>query len=450
LPLQWAGNSPKCHGISEGFGKAISLFAAAFEKILKFYVMSSKIRPFLKSFLIWFAVFYLALLLIESFSDKGNEGGQVAASITLSPETRDPVIGQLLLFEVKNNLTESVLFTSPCETSDSVEVSRVVNGQSLVLTDFSDCGSKNIKGFSLTPGAKMQFTMPDFSADWFSEAGRYQLELKLQTESGETELATSGEFEYENVGVFRKLFRSIVSKPIFNWLVFLTEKLPGHPFGWAIVILTVCVRLLLFLPNQKAMRSQREMQKLQPKIEALKKKHGKNQQLIAMKTMELYKSHKVNPMSSCLPMLAQMPFLIGVYFIVREGLSEHLRYLLYGFQVDVDLSVANNHFFGLDLSIPNIWVLPVLVAAAQFLALKLAMASSKKKSAAAEGEGMAAQMQQMQKTMLWLLPIMLGFFTATFPAGVGIYWLTSTLFGIGQQRLVNWQLDQPEVRRKTL
>jgi YidC/Oxa1 family membrane protein insertase len=61
---------------------------------------------------------------------------------------------------------------------------------------------------------------------------------------------------------------------------------------------------------------------------------------------------------------------------------------------------------------------------------------------------MMAQMEQMQKMMLWMLPLMIGFFTATFPAAVGIYWLTSTVFGIGQQKLVNWQLDKPQVRRK--
>jgi len=61
---------------------------------------------------------------------------------------------------------------------------------------------------------------------------------------------------------------------------------------------------------------------------------------------------------------------------------------------------------------------------------------------------MADQMQQMQRMMVWVMPLMIGFFTATFPAGVGIYWLTSTIFGIGQQKFVNWQLDKPKVKRK--
>ena len=180
--------------------------------------------------------------------------------------------------------------------------------------------------------------------------------------------------------------------------------------------------------------------------------------MLAMETMALYKKHKINPMSSCAPMLLQMPFLIGIYLVVKDGLSPHLNHLLYPFHSGVDLSIVDTNFLGLNLEIPNIWVLPVLVAVAQFIAIKLSMSAAKKqqgpkivekkKETKDKSPDMAEQMEQMQKMMLWMLPLMIGFFTATFPAAVGIYWLTSTVFGIGQQKLVNWQLDKPQVRRK--
>ncbi|MCL4139787.1 UNVERIFIED_CONTAM: hypothetical protein GTU68_031534 [Idotea baltica] len=150
--------------------------------------------------------------------------------------------------------------------------------------------------------------------------------------------------------------------------------------GLAIILLTIVVRLILFVPNQKAMASQRELQRLQPKMTELKEKHKDNQQLLAMKTMELYKTHKINPMSSCWPILLQMPFLIGLYYIILAGLSPHMTYFLYSFQKDADLTAVDNLFLGLDLTVPNIIPLAIMVGAAQWFALRLANMRMKKKN----------------------------------------------------------------------
>ena len=88
------------------------------------------------------------------------------------------------------------------------------------------------------------------------------------------------------------------------------------------------------------------------------------------------------------------------------------------------------------------WVLPILVGGTQFLAVSLSMYTAKKKGTVkkkdSDPNSMAAQMEQMQGMMKWIMPVMIGFFTATFQAGVGIYWLTSTIFGIFQQKYVNF------------
>ncbi|MCF7830766.1 membrane protein insertase YidC [Candidatus Gracilibacteria bacterium] len=416
----------------------------------------NKFKDFIKSFLIWFAIFYLVILGIEKFFGKKDQSHLPSESqVIITPIKKSMVIGNLIAFKVENKLDEKITFPSPCENPGSLKVLRLANDNQFNISEnaFENCNGKSVSSFELEPGSKITFGMKDFNLDLFSEPGKYQLEMNFEQEEN-IETVLSLPIEIKSPGVFRQLFRAIISKPLFNILVFLTNKLPGHPFGWAIIILTILVRIALFVPNQKSMRSQREMQKLQPKLEELKQQYGKNQQMMAMKTMELYKTHKINPMGSCLPIMFQMPFLLGIYYIVRDGLSPHLNYLLYSFQQGVDLSVVNSAFFGLNLDYNGPIVLAVLVGLMQWIAIKLSFISAKKRAnknsdkPVVKKDGPAGQMQQMNKVMLWMMPIMIAMFVTSFPAGVGIYWLTSTIFGIFQQRLVNWQLDQPQVVRK--
>ncbi len=413
-----------------------------------------KFNNFLKSFLIWFIVFYAALLGFEYFFGEKDKNGKNGAEITATPIDKSMALGNLAEFKIKNPLAEKAIFTSPCEKPGSLEVFRTINNQELVVSDFSDCNGKQVQSLTLEPNSSAVFSFKHFNGDVFTESGKYQIKMKFQV-GGEEKEVVAEPIEFDTPGIFRQLFRALISKPLFNTLVFFTEKLPNHSLGWSIILLTVVVRILLFMPNQKAMRSQHELQKLQPKMEELKKKYGKNQQMLAIKTMELYKAHQINPMSSCLPILLQMPFLIGIYFVVRDGLSPHMSHLLYGFNKAADLTIVDPHFFYMNLEdLPLWWGLPVLVGLAQFVALKLSFASAAKRKAksptpAAPAEGIAGQMEQMQKMMQWVLPVMIGFFTVTFPAAVGIYWLASTVFGIGQQKLLYWQMDRhPEVVKK--
>jgi YidC/Oxa1 family membrane protein insertase len=412
--------------------------------------MNQKFTGFLKTFLIWFALFYLifwGLQMIMGDLEKKPEDN--SNPVTLVPVDKSPVMGHLAKFALKNN-TEKNIAIIGCDVGIPINFSRVINGQNIGLLPEEKCITSEIK--TVMAGTSEDISFPEKNSQIFTEEGKYKLTLKIKSEdTEEIQTIESEPIVFSQPGMFRQLFRALVTKPLFNILVALMHYFPGHSLGWAIVLLTLLVRLALFLPNQKAMKSQRKLQKLQPKIEEIRKKHGKNQQAMAMKTMELYRTHKINPMSSCLPILIQMPFLIGIYFVVQGGLSEHLRFLLYSFNTNIDLKLVDPVFFGMNLEAPNIWVLPILVGLAQWAALKLAFIKSSTSSLpTVPQEGMAAQMQQMQKMMVWVFPIMIAVFTFTFPAGVGVYWLVSTLFGIGQQQLVNWQLDRnPEVTRRT-
>ncbi len=410
-----------------------------------------KIQKFFKSFLIWFAVFYGIMWGYNKFfapTPEITEGEEVKNG-TVTIETirggDELAIGNLAQWDIKNESEETVIFDTPCgaETS-SLKLIQLELGGTKEISKFNDCGEFVLEGFTLESGKSRAFDLRDWNQDMFSEIGVFAIEMTFSREGGDSLVIQSETVEFQSVNTLRKLFRALISQPLFNLLVLLSQHMA---FGWAIVVLTILVRLALFFPNQNAMKSQRRMQQLQPKLDDLRKKYGKDQQQIAKKTMELYKTHKVSPMSSCWPMLIQLPIMLGVYWIVRDGLSPHLSHLLYSFNLDVDLTNFNEMFLGLNLTARNIIVLPVIVAVAQWGAVKLSMVRAKKRSKDT-GSKTPGQMEQMNKMMLWVMPAMMGFFTATFPAAVGIYWLASTIFSIGQQWFVNHLLDKPQVTKK--
>lgn len=431
--------------------------------------MNKNISDFIRRFLMWFAVFYLIAWGYSSFiaPEKNPEKTETSSNITIEVADDDMVLGNIPSWKIKNESDTALTLANPCETPESLIVYRLTNGKRFPISDFSECESKKIPEILVAPQSETPFELKDFNHELFTEAGTYFLEATF-AHGEETKTVESDQVEFERPGMLRRLFRGLVSQPLFNLLVTFTNNFPRHSLGWAIVALTVLVRILLFIPNQKSMRSQRELQKLQPKIEELKAKYGKNQQQLAMKTMELYKTHKVNPMSSCLPMLIQIPIMLGVYYIVQDGVALHQTHLLYGFNQAVDLTNVNPWFFGINLeniprmlfntqNISETWAygfLPLFVAGMQWLAIRISFVRAKKKksqekkSATNAKPSMANQMQAMSGVMQWMMPIMIGFFAFTFPAAVGIYWLTSTVFGIGQQAFVNWKLDQPQVRKK--
>ena len=372
----------------------------------------------------------------------GVEEAEKVTQISLRDSTL--VIGNLAHFTVKNTTEDPIVFNSPCAGGDSEMAiyGRIGDNKTENLLDLGGCGEGMLKSFEIAPGEKHAFDLRFFSSEVFKDAGQYELEIT----TGETTLK-SGLFRYSQPGVIRKLFRAIVSKPLFNLLVFFIKYLPNHSLGISIILLTLVVRILLFGANQKAMKSQYEMQKIQPKLTELKEKYKNNPQMMAMKTMEIYKTHQINPMGSLLPVLAQFPFLIGTYLIISDGVSPHLGHLLYSFN-SIDLSIINNEFLWLQLDKTDpYYILPVVVAVVQFITMKLSFAKQKAK----KKNGKSAQpdmAQSMQSTMTWVMPLMIGGFTAVFASGIGLYWFTSTLFGAIQQNLVRKSVekkDKPEL-----
>src|SRR3989338_1464453 len=300
------------------------------------------------------------------------------------------------------------------------------------------------------PRAKTTIDLGPWKYSMFSELGTYEVRLSVtQAADGAAGDSAAGpnpvaRFTIHRAGPMTQVFRTFITKPMLNFLIFEASLLPGHNLGVAIIILTFLVKLLLFLPTQHALEGQRKMPAVQPKIEALRKQYKDDPKRLQEETMKLWKTEKVNPFQSCLPMLVQFPVLIGLFFVVRDGgVLELSRHLLYGTYLHLDWAFGT-HFLGLDLKTPSVYVLPPLLVLLQFAQMKLSFAMAKKKKEEKEGKKEEkklwrdlSQAEMQQKMMLYGLPFLIGFFAIKFPAAVSLYWGISTVFAIGQQIVVN-------------
>lgn len=240
----------------------------------------------------------------------------------------------------------------------------------------------------------------------------------------------------------KELFYTVLYEPLFNFLVWLYDVIPGNDLGIAIIILTLLIRLVLFYPSLKSLRSQKALQEVQPKIEALKKEYADDKEELGRQIMEFYRENKVNPFSSCLPLLIQLPILWALFRVFFGGLetdpetgilvAEQLQYLYEPLRAVYSAIAIEPTFLGLvDLSASRNIVLAGLAGLLQYLQAR--MMSSKRAAVATEGskdENMAAA---LNKQMLVMMPILTVVFGYQFPAGVTLYWLSSTAFTWVQQ-----------------
>ena len=214
-----------------------------------------------------------------------------------------------------------------------------------------------------------------------------------------------------------------------NILILLYQYLPGHDFGLAVIVLTILIKVIFYPLGVKAIKSQKALSTLQPKIKEIQEKYKDNKEQQTKEIMGLYKREKINPFSGCLPLLIQLPVLIALYRVFWSGLQPEQMVLLYSF---VPLpGVVDTTFFGIvNLANPNI-VIAFLAGIFQFVQVKMATPKSKedkKKDSSFAG--------QMQKQMLYFMPAFMVLILFRLPSAVGLYWLTTTLFTIIQQYVI--------------
>ncbi|MFA5144853.1 MAG: membrane protein insertase YidC [Candidatus Omnitrophota bacterium] len=197
-----------------------------------------------------------------------------------------------------------------------------------------------------------------------------------------------------------------------------------HNWGWAIVILSVAVYILLFPLTLKQMRSMKEMQLLQPLIEEIRKNYKDNQPKQNQLIMELYRKHKINPLGGCLPLILQMPIFFALYqalmrCVVLKG--AHFLWIK-------DLSEPDR-LFTLPTSLPvlgnEINILPIVMTIGMFIQQKMSMSNTNSKAA------------EQQKLMLIIMPLMFGLIFYHMPSGLVLYWFINSALMLAYQFRIN-------------
>ncbi len=350
-------------------------------------------------------VFFVTYLLLIFFGSKPpSENPENTAFKVLDSNY---AIGQLVEFEIKNNSAESQTF--------QLKIAERTEGNWENIFDIQEeVGANTTKKISFTEKNTELF-----------EIGKFQAQL-FQNEN----FIAETEFSVEEAGIFRSLFRALFFKPIENLLVFFLT-LSGHYLWVAIILLTILIKTILIAPSKKGILAQQKMQALQPEIEEIKKKYGKNPQLQAQEMMGLWKKHKVNPAGVFVPMFIQFPVLIALFFVIKEGLAPHNAFLIYPISAlqNFDFTAINFHFLWLDLSIRDpFFLLPIAVGLLQFWQ----MYSIQKKRTKIQNSEPSAQDSAM-KMMTYILPVVVVLFSLTLPSAVVLYWGISTIFAIAQQ-----------------
>ena len=216
-------------------------------------------------------------------------------------------------------------------------------------------------------------------------------------------------------------FFSWFCKPLVPLLNFFYKLIPNY--GVAIILLTLLVRIVFWPLTHKSTESAKRMRDVQPKIKAIQEQFKDEPHKLQQEIWQVYRENKVNPFSSCLPMLVQLPVFIALYTVLRSAIELRFAPFLWV----VDLSEPENLLSGVIPLAPNfaLNILPLVMAAVTILQSKLTPAM-----------GDPAQ----QKMMTWMMPLMMLFFFYSMPAALSLYWTVSTILAIVQ---LWWQQRTP-------
>ena len=196
-------------------------------------------------------------------------------------------------------------------------------------------------------------------------------------------------------------------------------------YGISIILFTLIIRGALFPLYASQIKGQLKMQDIQPKMQAIQKKYADNREEQGRQMQKLYKDEGYNPMMGCLPLLIQMPILMGLFYLLRNpGL----------YVEDIQMILASHESFWWlqDLSQPDMWLLPIIAGLTTFWSMSMTgmMAPS------AGGGDIAATMQPMMKVMRVFMPIFIVVMARQMPAGLAMYWFIGNLFTVGQTWLL--------------
>jgi YidC/Oxa1 family membrane protein insertase len=199
---------------------------------------------------------------------------------------------------------------------------------------------------------------------------------------------------------------TFIAAPLF-WVLEWLHKLVNN-WGWAIILLTILIKILFYPLSVASYRSMAQMKKLQPRIQQLKERYKDDRQKFQQAMMEVYKTEKINPLGGCLPILIQIPVFIALYWVLLES---------------VELRLAPWALWIKDLSSPDpYFVLPILMGATMLAQQWLN----------------PQPLDDLQKKVMYALPVVFTFMFLFFPSGLVLYWVVQNILSIAQQ----WQITR--------
>ncbi len=228
------------------------------------------------------------------------------------------------------------------------------------------------------------------------------------------------------------LWHTVVYQPLYNLLLLLVGFLPGNSVGLSIIIVTIIVRLILFPLTGKSIKAQRAMKELEPELKKIRERYKDDKQEQAKRTMELYQEKGVTPFSGCMPLLIQIPIIIGLYTVFKDivGIDQSHLYSFIPHPGELDM-----HFLSIDL-IGKSALLAALAGITQYFQADLSLGRQKPPEKSATPSFQEDFARSMQVQMRYVLPVMISFIAFSTSAAVALYWTTSNILSISQELLI--------------
>ena len=241
------------------------------------------------------------------------------------------------------------------------------------------------------------------------------------------------------------LFNTFFFNPIYNGLVFLVEFFPWMDLGVAIIIVTIIVKFIIFPLTKKSIKLQIIQKKIEPELKKIKEKYKDNKEEQAQKIMALYKEKGLNPLSSILILIIQIPVIFALYFVLlKGGLPEINHEILYSF-INNPESI-NTFFLGLVDMTGKSLILALLAGISQYIQIKLMLPKLEPKKSNHQKTFKDDLMRSMNTQMRFVMPVIVFFISYSLPAAIALYWITSNIFMIFQEIFVKRKMESQSLK----
>jgi len=230
---------------------------------------------------------------------------------------------------------------------------------------------------------------------------------------------------------------TILYEAFYNALIFLVSIVPWQDVGLAVILLTIIIKTILLPINRKSIKSQLRLKELEPEIQRIKEEYKDDKKEQAKKTMDLYKEHKVNPFSGCLPAIIQIIIIIPLYYVFWKELAPNSD-ALYSFIRFPE--TINMKFLGIiDLGGKSLF-LAVLAGLSQYFHTKIASPISSPSINNNKKTFQNEMMKSLSIQMKYVMPVFVGFIAYQVSAAIALYWATSNIFTIIQELAIRKKL----------